>query len=128
MLNVFLSMRTKGLNFMEALSKRECIMSDFLRQYDRYKDDIVFIDSLNEDYVEGESNPIEFLGKSIITMKDADIALIPVDYKKSHGCKCEYTVAVEYDIPIRSYIYSKNGTWFFDGFLECIERGDDNAN
>lgn len=127
MLNVFLSMRTKGLNFMEALAKRDCIMSDFLRQYDKYKDDIIFIDSLNEDYVEGESNPIEFLGKSIITMKDADIALIPVDYKKSHGCKCEYTVAFEYGIPIISYIYSKNGTWFFDDFLECIEMEGHNV-
>lgn len=127
MLNVFLSMRTKGLNFIEALAKRDCIMSDFLRQYDKYKDDIIFIDSLNEDYVEGESNPIEFLGKSILTMKDADIALIPVDYKKSHGCKCEYTVAFEYGIPIRSYIYSKNGTWFFDDFLDCIETEEHNV-
>ena len=122
MLKVFISFRCMGLTYDEAVKRRDKIAQDYINQHKKHKDDIEIIDSLFNTYVPGESNPVEYLGKSIEKMKDADIVLVPIDYKKSRGCQIETMVANIYEIPINSYILTNDGCYFIEGFMEYYEN------
>lgn len=121
MLKVFISFRAMGLTYPEARNKRDKIAKEYIKQHYEHKDEIDIIDSIFNTYVPGESNPVEYLGKSIEKMKDADIVLIPLDYKKSRGCQVEALTAKIYDIPINSYIYSDDGCFFIQDFIETYD-------
>ena len=82
---------------------------------------INLIDSLYPSYIPNESNPIEYLGLSLKDMADADIILMPLDYIKSKGCKCELYVAKTYLKTIKSYVHTDDSTFFFDDFIQCYE-------
>ena len=121
MLNVFISIRANGNNYEELLSRQNRIFNDFLKFKPKYADLTTKIDSLIPSYKIGESNRIEFLGKSITSMKDADIVLVPIDYIKSKGCKCERYIAEIYELPIYTYIELPDCTYFVDGFIDMID-------
>lgn len=114
MLNVFISMRIKGLTYEQAVENRDAIANAFIEEHEEYKDQINIINSLFDDYTPGESNPIEFLGRSITAMKDADVVLVPFDYFESKGCDCEYNVALQYGIPMKAYAVTKRCIIFID--------------
>lgn len=114
MLNVFISLRTKGLTYEEAIAKRDIIAEAFKKEHENYRNEINIIESLFKDYDPEECNPIEYLGKSISAMKDADVVLIPlIESASSKGCACEFAVAKEYGIPIKVYATNGLGDVFF---------------
>ena len=88
----------------------------------KYKDEFYLIESLIPAYVTGESNKIEYLGKSIEKMKDADVVLIPLDYRKSKGCTIEAMTAKIYGLPIVTYLLdsNSNSVYFLDGLVETF--------
>lgn len=121
MLKIFISLRCMGVNYNEIVRRRDHITEDYIKQHRNHSHEIEIIDSLFSDYVPGESNPIEFLGRSIEKMKDADVVLIPIDYKKSKGCKIEKEVAQIYGLPINSYIYTDERCYFLNDFVDTYE-------
>lgn len=127
MLNIYVSLRCMGLTYNKMILKRDKIVEDYKAQHKNYQAEINVIDSLFPEYVPGESNPIEFLGKSIEKMKNADVVLIPVDYRKSKGCYIEEEVARIYGLPINSYLYTEDKSYFMDNFVEMFynETGGD---
>ena len=126
MLNVFVSIRCKGRNYDVMKIEQLRIISDFILQFPKYKEEICLIESLNKDYVPEESNKILYLGKSIEELSKADIILIPMDYVFSKGCRCEKFIAEIYGIPMKSYIHTDNNTYFIDGFIDTLMLGGSN--
>ena len=125
MLNVYISLTSDGLPYEKLKKKHEQIAEQFIENNSVYKNQINIIDSLFPGYVPGESNPIEYLGKSISKMKNADIVLMPVNYLSSKGCKVEKVTAEVYGIPMRSYFYTKDNTFILNYFIETIEVDHD---
>ena len=111
------------MRFNELSEVRNKIFKDYVKFREPYSKYIELIDSLSPDYNPGESNPVEFLGKSIYLMKDADIVLMPMDYFKSKGCKCELYVAQQYNKTVKTYFHCDESTYFFDDFIEVINIG-----
>jgi hypothetical protein len=67
-------------------------------------------------------NRIEFLGKSISKMSEADIVLIPLDYRKSKGCTIEAITAKIYGLSIVTYLIgdTDSNVYFLDGLVETF--------
>ena len=124
MLNIFISMPLSGSNFSEIINKRDSILEAFKKEHETYATEIKVIESLFDDYKEGDSNPIEFLGRSISAMKDADVAIFPLTLHSSKGCKCEYKVARTYGIPVIYYGFAKSTVFFLADIDSLILKGD----
>lgn len=114
-MNIFISQRARNLS-------HDLLKKDAMRIYGAFLTTIAssipvnnchLIDSLNKEYEKGKTNPVEFLGKSISAMANADMVLIPIDAEKSHGCKIELAVAEEYNIPVFVYLATSSGKIFF---------------
>lgn len=122
MLNTFVSLRCEGKNFEEIKEVQNNIFKKYTETSNKFKDEFYLIESLIPSYVPGESNKIEYLGKSIEKMKDADVVLIPLDYKKSKGCTIEAVTAKIYGLPIITYLLDANGNnvYFLDGLIETF--------
>lgn len=122
MLNIFVSLRCEGRNFNEIKEVQNNIFKKYTEKSNKYKDDFYLIKSLISTYVPGESNRIEYLGKSIEKMKDADVVLVPLDHRKSKGCTIEALTAKIYGLPIVTYLLdaNSNSVYFLDGFVETF--------
>lgn len=53
-----------------------------------------------ETYFGKDYRPLEFLGKSIMYLAQADAAYFAPGWGVARGCKIEHTCAVEYGIPV----------------------------
>lgn len=55
-------------------------------------------------------------------MSDADVVLIPLDYRKSKGCTIEAVTAKIYGLPIVTYLLdaNSNNVYFLDGLIETF--------
>lgn len=51
-------------------------------------------------YFDEEYRPLEFLGKSIMYLAQADAAYFAAGWKDARGCKIEHTCAAEYGVQI----------------------------
>lgn len=56
--------------------------------------------SVLDTYFGKEYRPLEFLGKSIMYLAQADAAYFAEGWKDARGCKIEHTCAFEYGVPI----------------------------
>lgn len=122
MLHIFVSLRCEGKTYEEMRLTQKAIFKAYKEKNNKHKNDLDLIESLFKNYVPGESNRIEFLGKSITKMCDADVVLIPLDYRKSKGCTIEALTAKIYGLPIVTYLKENNGdhVYFLDGLLETF--------
>lgn len=122
MLHVFVSLRCEGKTYDEMRLTQKAIFKAYKEKSNKYKDDLDLVDSLSKNYVPGESNRIEFLGKSITKMCDADVVLVPLDYRKSKGCTLEAFTAKIYGLSIVTYLIgdSDNNVYFLDGLVETF--------
>lgn len=121
MLNVFVSLRCEGKNFDEMKEVQNNIFKKYTEKSTKYKDEFYLIESLIPTYVPGESNRIEYLGKSIEKMKDADVVLVPLDYKKSKGCFAEAMISKMYGLTIVTYLLdNRTNVFFLDGLVETF--------
>lgn len=122
MLHVFVSLRCEGKTYDEMRLTQKAIFKAYKEKTNKHKDDLDLVESLFNNYVPGESNRIEFLGKSITKMCDADVVLIPLDYRKSKGCTIEALTAKIYGLSIVTYLIgdNDNNVYFLDGLVETF--------
>lgn len=122
MLHVFVSLRCEGKTYDEMHLTQKAIFKAYKEKSHKHKDDLDLVESLFNNYVPGESNRIEFLGKSITKMCDADVVLIPLDYRKSKGCTIEALTAKIYGLSIVTYLIGDNDSnvYFLDGLVETF--------
>jgi len=122
MLHIFVSLRCEGKTYDEMRLRQKAIFKAYKEKSNKYKDDLDLVDSLSRNYVPGESNRIEFLGISITKMCDADVVLVPLDYRKSKGCTLEALTAKIYGLSIVTYLIgdSDNNVYFLDGLVETF--------
>lgn len=92
-LKVFISQPMGGKTLEEILDDRATL----ILKVEKILNNPSFIDNIEKD---GDVNPLESLGRSIEKLAEADIAVFAEGYKKSRGCKIEYTCCEKYGIPI----------------------------
>lgn len=125
MLHVFISLRCDGKSYDEMYLTQKAILNAYKEKSLRNKDSYDLVDSLCKDYIPENKtyqNRIEFLGKSITKMSEADIVLIPLDYRKSKGCTIEALTAKIYGLPIVTYLIgdTDSNVYFLDGLIETF--------
>lgn len=74
----------------KAVTEAECLLGEPVEVLETY---------FGKDY-----RPLEFLGKSIMYLAQADAAYFASGWGVARGCKIEHTCAVEYGIPIVSEV------------------------
>ena len=125
MLHVFISLRCDGKSYNEMLLAQKAILNAYKEKSLRNKNSYDLVDSLSKDYNpenKTSQNRIEFLGKSITKMREADVVLIPLDYRKSKGCTVEALTAKIYGLPIVTYLIgdTDSNVYFLDGLIETF--------
>ena len=125
MLHVFISLRGEGKPYQELVLTQKVILDAYKEKSLKNKDNYDLIDSLCKEYnpeINTARNRIEFLGKSISKMCDADVVLIPLDHRKSKGCTIEAMTAKIYGLPIVTYLLdaNSNSVYFLDGLIETF--------
>lgn len=125
MLHVFISLRGEGKLYQELLLTQKAILNAYKEKSLKNKDNYDLVESLCKDYnpeIDTARNKIEFLGKSISKISDADVVLIPLDYRKSKGCTIEALTAKIYGLPIVTYLLdaNSNNVYFLDGLIETF--------
>jgi len=125
MLHVFISLRGEGKPYQELFLTQKAILNAYKEKSLKNKDNYDLVESLCKDYnpdINTARNRIEFLGKSISKMSDADVVLIPLDYRKSKGCTIEAVTAKIYGLPIVTYLLdsNSNNVYFLDGLIETF--------
>lgn len=96
-MKVFISQPMRGLTEEEIMSKRNQAI-EILRKRHPNKD-IEVIENYKHDLPEG-SHPLEYLGRDILMMKDADLVFFVHGHYGARGCRIEYRVAEEYGLNI----------------------------
>lgn len=125
MLHVFISLRGEGKSYQELHLTQKAILNAYKEKSLKNKDNYDLVESLYKDYnpeINTSRNRIEFLGKSISKMCDADVVLIPLDYRKSKGCTIEALTAKIYGLSIVTYLLdaNSNNVYFLDGLVETF--------
>lgn len=125
MLHVFISLRCDGKSYDEMYFTQKAILNAYKEKSLKNKDSYDLVDSLSKDYNpenKTSQNRIEFLGKSITKMCEADVVLIPLDYRKSKGCTVEALTAKIYGLPIVTYLIgdTDSNVYFLDGLIETF--------
>lgn len=93
MKKLFISQPMKGKSEEEILQEREAAIAEAERQLGEPVEVL-------ETYFGKEYRPLEFLGKSIMYLAQADAAYFVSGWGTARGCKIEHTCAVEYGIPV----------------------------
>ena len=89
MIKVFISQPMRGKTDEEILEERERFDSD----------QIEILDTFFTDHTD-ESNPLEFLGRSIIYLGKADLVYFIKDWDEARGCRIEHLCATEYGLTV----------------------------
>jgi len=88
----------RGLTDEQVLTVRKAAIRNVREMYPLV--DIEIIVTFFNDF---DGNAIQFLGKSIMKLGEADLAVFLPGWESARGCRIEHTVAVEYEIE-RLYI------------------------
>lgn len=93
-MKIFISQPMKDKTEEEIFKERVSIIRTLEDKYD----DFEIIDSYFDK--DCDYSPLECLGKSIILLDRADLAVFPKGYEKARGCNIEHSCAKSYGIPI----------------------------
>ena len=93
MMKVFISQPMKGKTDEQILTERNGAISKIERVYPDSQ--IEVIDSFFADY---DGNAVQFLGKSILKLGEADLIVFLPGWDKARGCLVEEEVAKLYEI------------------------------
>lgn len=92
MKKLFISQPMRGKTDAEILKEREVAIEAARKTTG---EDVEILDTFFKDF---NGNALEFLGKSILMLGQADIAYFAPGWKSARGCKIEHLCAVEYGI------------------------------
>lgn len=93
-MKVFISQPMRGLTEAEILKTREDIILEVLKT----KSEAEFIDNYIHD-LPADAHPLLYLGEDIAMMAEADLVILAPGWAHARGCKVEYDVACQYEIP-----------------------------
>lgn len=94
-LKVFISQPMSGLSVEEVMQTR-ARATEIIKERYPFKE-IEVIDNYNHDLPDG-SHPLDYLGRDILMMKDADLVFFVKGHYGSRGCRIEHRVADEYGL------------------------------
>lgn len=97
-MNVFISQPMNGKTNEEIANERANAIASLLKIYPNQS--IHILDTYFKDF---NGNGLQFLGKSIYELGNADIAYFCKDWDKYRGCKIEYICAKEYGVKTICY-------------------------
>ena len=96
-MKAFIIQPMKGRDDYDILKEREEIKAIASKHF---KQDIEIIDSFIDSITERKKNiPLQYLGKCIEMLSDADIVLLTDGWENARGCKIEFQCVIEYKIP-----------------------------
>ena len=122
MKKLFISQPMRGLSDEEILKTREEIKA---KAEDQLREELELIDSFVEDY-SGEINksvPVWYLGESIQSLSEADVAYFGDGWQDARGCKIEHICALKYGIKTVYYNDDKKVGLNFTEALEQMKQG-----
>ena len=90
-MKVFLSQPMNGKTDEEIKEARSNAINTVCRAYPS----VEVLDTFFEDY---DGNAVQFLGKSIMKLGEADLAVFLPGWDKARGCRNEQRIAVDYEI------------------------------
>ena len=93
-MKVFISQPMAGLTDEEIKERRSDCVNTICRMYPK-PHTIKFLDSFFENY---NGNAVQFLGKSIMLLGEADLAVFLPGWDKARGCRAEEFIAHTYEI------------------------------
>lgn len=93
MIKVFISQPMNGRTEAEILAEREQAVLYIKQAYPN--DEIEVLDTYFKGY---NGKPLEYIGKSIMMLAQADVAYFCSGWDKARGCRIEYQCAVEYGV------------------------------
>ena len=99
-MKIFISQPMRGKTEKEILKERDGAIERI--EVLHPKETIEIIDTYFKDF---DGNRLQFLGKSIMKLAEADLAVFIGDYLNYDGCACEYYIAKRYGIPIMEMPY-----------------------
>ena len=94
MKKVFVSQPMRGRTDEEILREREQLET---RARERFGDDTQILDSFFKDF---DGNALQFLGRSLGVLAEADAAIFGEGWENARGCKIEHTCCEEYGIDV----------------------------
>lgn len=81
----------------EILEERERAIRNIKNKFD--SDQVEILDTFFTDHTD-ESNPLEFLGRSIIYLGKADLVYFIKGWDEARGCRIEHLCATEYGLTV----------------------------
>lgn len=97
MIKVFISQPMRGKTDEEILAVRKNAIVTIKRSFKG--EEVEVLDSFFKEHTD-ESNPLEFLARSIALLGKADIAYFAKGWEQARGCRIENQCAIEYGIGI----------------------------
>lgn len=102
-LKIFISQPMNGLTESEIYHNRNAVILKLPKILNAKN--IVILNSVNQ--YDKNLGPIGYLGKSIQTMDDADVAIFLEGWDNARGCIIEHEIAQDYHVP-QIYIYDNS--------------------
>lgn len=102
MKKLFISQPMRGKTDAEILAEREKAIASVKEKFP--DEEIEVIDSFFKDY---NGKPLEFLGKSIMLLAQADVAYFCKGWEEARGCRIESQCAMDYGMNLVIYDYTK---------------------
>lgn len=106
MKKIFISQPMHGFTYDHIISVRKKAIKKIIEELKT--DDIIILGNLqvNEDYIANKKlHPnLWYLGESIKLLSEADYIVMLEDWRASKGCTIEYSIAMQYNIPILEHI------------------------
>lgn len=102
-MKIFISQPMRGKTDAEILAERERATKAAKA---KWGDDVEVLESFFRG-APAEAKPLWFLGESLKVMADADVVIMCEKSTAARGCRTEFYVAYEYDVPIFHMIGDK---------------------
>lgn len=96
MKKLFISQPMNGKTADEILAERELAIQ---KAVELSGQEVEVIDTYYTDFKEG-AKPLEFLGRSIMDMANADMVFFAKGWANARGCRIEHACATEYGLTI----------------------------
>lgn len=97
MIKIFISQPMRDKTDEEILKERERAIAVIKEKFG--DNEVEVLDTFFTDHKE-DSNPLEFMGRSIIYLGRANMAYFIKGWNEARGCRIEHLCATEYGIPV----------------------------
>ena len=96
-LKIFISQPMNGKSD-EYIKHERAIITEKTRQFVKEKDPDSNIEVIDSFFTTESPNPVHYLGRSIMKLSEADLAVFSKDWESARGCVIEHTICEAYSI------------------------------